>query len=500
LLYGLCVGCEAHSQAGQYRPREPRDTALHQVMCGYLETFLAECSRDEHFLPAHVVGELRRFCLCGIYAAGFCRLVCESCGAEKVVATSCKGRGFCPSCIGRRMNESAALLVDHVLPDVPVRQFVLTLPIEIRYRVSYDGALCSAVLAVFLRAVMGWYRRQAEAMGYPGGRTGAVTVVQRASSDLRVNPHFHTVVLDGVYLEPGDDQALSFIETPKPTDADIKQLTENVAQRVIRLLLRRGVLDDSVVDPLQEEEPVLSTLLQASVRGVNAVGERAGQRIRRVLGGPAAGHRTGDLCYASRGFTLHAARSIRRGKKDQREALLRYILRPPLANNRLRWLDDKKLQLTLKRPWSDGTSALNFDPLALLGRLAALVPPKGFNGTRYHGCLAPRSALRALIIPRPAEPAASQEVTQTIANSAPAAEQIRSARPRRIAWAALLARVFLVDVLTCTSCGERMKLVAVVQDPLETARYLHHVGLPAELPHIAQARAPPQVEMEFGGG
>lgn len=497
LLCGPCVGCAAHSQPDLYRPREPRETALHQLVTGHLETFLERCSQDGRQLPAHVVGELRNYCLCGIYSAGFCRIVCESCGAEKVVALSCKGRGFCPSCIGRRMNESAALLVDHVLPDQPVRQWVLTLPLEIRYRISYDGELCSAVLAVFLRAVMGWYRRQAAAMGYPGGRTGAVTVIQRASGDLRCYPHFHSILLDGVFLAPEDGRPPVFIETPRPTDEDVKRLTETVARRVIRLLVRRGVLDDTELDPLLDQEPALSALLQASVLGVHAFGERAGQRIRRVLGDPATGQRTGDLCYAARGFTLHATRAIGRGGKTQREQLLRYILRPPLSNQRLRWLDDQTLQLKLKRPFRDGTHALNFEPTALLARLAALVPPKGFNSVRYHGVIAPRSALRPLIIPRQAEPDATAQAPQTGDGAAPVPEQDQAARPRRIAWAALLARVFLVDVLVCDACGERMRPIAFVLDPIETARYLNHVGLPAELPYIAPARAPPQAEMEF---
>ena len=120
------MGCPAHSLGPTYCRHEPEQTALYQVVAGHLETFLAACRCDGHGLPAHVVGELRRFQDCGVFSRGFSRWVCEKCGSEKVVASSCKGRGFCPSCIGRRMNETAALLVDHVLPPVPVRQWALT--------------------------------------------------------------------------------------------------------------------------------------------------------------------------------------------------------------------------------------------------------------------------------------------------------------------------------------------------------------------------------------
>ena len=77
------------------------------------------------------------------------------------------------------MVETAARLTDEILPAVPVRQWVLSMPFEIRYRLAWDGKLVSAVLAVFLRVVYGWYRRQANKQGHAGGRCGSVTFVQR---------------------------------------------------------------------------------------------------------------------------------------------------------------------------------------------------------------------------------------------------------------------------------------------------------------------------------
>jgi hypothetical protein len=75
------------------------------------------------------------------------------------VAVLVQGRGFCPSCGGRRMAERAAHLVDHVLPpDVPVRQWVLSVPHRLRYRLAYDHRLCRTVLGVFVRALRLAYR------------------------------------------------------------------------------------------------------------------------------------------------------------------------------------------------------------------------------------------------------------------------------------------------------------------------------------------------------
>lgn len=95
------------------------------------------------------------------------------------------------------MVERAAHLVDAVLPDVPVRQWVLTLPLRLRYRLTWDHDLCRAVVGVFLRAVFAALRRRAAWDGVAGGRSGAVTILQRFGGALNLNIHVHALVLDG---------------------------------------------------------------------------------------------------------------------------------------------------------------------------------------------------------------------------------------------------------------------------------------------------------------
>ena len=164
------------------------------MLAEHLETFLERTRSPDRQLPAHVEKELRAYLDCGILAAGFLRVRCEDCAHERVVAFSCQRRSFCPSCMGRRMVDTAARLVDEILPPVPVRQWVLSLPFEIRYRLAWDGKLVSAVLAVFLRVVYGCYRRQAKEQGHADGRCGSVSFVQRSGSALNLNPHYHVSV------------------------------------------------------------------------------------------------------------------------------------------------------------------------------------------------------------------------------------------------------------------------------------------------------------------
>jgi hypothetical protein len=101
-----------------YRPRDAEHSVLHQVIAQYLEAFLsavAESGADAG-LPQFVEREFREFLLCGVYEAGVARFQCERCAREHLVPYSCKGRGWCPSCGGRRMTERAAHLVDEVVP------------------------------------------------------------------------------------------------------------------------------------------------------------------------------------------------------------------------------------------------------------------------------------------------------------------------------------------------------------------------------------------------
>ncbi len=200
---------------GRYRRREPEQGVLYQVVREQLETFLDRRQEQGHPVPRFVERELRGFLECGVLAHGFVRLYCDDCRKDRVVGFSCKGRGFCSSCGGRRMADTAAWLVDRVLPEVPVRQWVLTLPFPLRFRMAYDAPFTSEMLRIFVRTVFGSLRRRARKyQKMPNVECGAVTFVQRFGDALNLNVHFHTLVLDGVY-EVGEGET-RFRELPPP--------------------------------------------------------------------------------------------------------------------------------------------------------------------------------------------------------------------------------------------------------------------------------------------
>jgi len=386
-----------------YAPRCPEQSVLYGVVRRELETFLAEARWRDQPVPRFIEHELRDYLRCGVLAFGFLRVHCDDCGLDRLVPFSCKRRGFCPSCGGRRMADTAAHLVDCVLPEVPVRQWVLTLPYPLRYRCAYDARLTSAVLRAFLRALFAELRRRARQQGSaPRGQCGAVTFIQRFGSALNANLHFHTLVQGGVYAST-ERQPTRFLPLPPPSHHEVGRVLAGTARRITRLLASRADGDD---DALARDEPLLATLARASLRTRIATGPHAGERWRR-LGDRVEPQDTDDDPEASRrvpeqgGMSLHAEVAVPARDRRRLERLCHYVARPALASDRLEERPDGRLALRLKTRWRDGTTHILMEPHELLERLVPLIPPPRAHQVRYHGVLAPCASARDRVVPGP---------------------------------------------------------------------------------------------------
>ena len=237
------------------------------------------------------------------------------------------------------------------------------------------------------------------------------------------------------------------------------------------------------------DDPLLARLLGAATIGAPPAGpaqKRAPVRIAHdSLARPVS---KGKLCGQHRGFNLHAATRVAANDKTGRETLCRYILRPPLANDRLQVLPDGSVQLSFKRPWSDGTSSVALAPLSLIARLAAIVPPPKRHVTRYFGVLASHSKLRSLVVPQ--QPASAQP-TAADGDGDGQGARTSPAPSRYIPWAELLRRTWGIDVLECHTCGGRLRLIALVKTEATIKKILAAMGLPTEPPQPHPARPPP---------
>jgi hypothetical protein len=343
------------------------------------------------------------------------------------------------------------------------------------------------VVSVYVRAVLGFLRRRARQDGVANGLSGAVAMIQRFGGALNLNIHIHALVIDGVFAKTND--GLHFHPLRRLTRADVAELVAVVACRIERLLRRRGVLataeERGVDDAWAEDAPVLAGLAAASVQGLIALGPRAGHRVARggVPPEEAQPVRLGPCHAGVAGFDLHAGIVVRAGNRARLERLCRYTLRPPIADARLRVDAEGHIWVTLRHPWADGTTHLRFEPVALLERLAVLVPRPRINLILYYGVLAPRAAWRVAVV----------SSAGSAWSDVPVADTSTAARCRRgYLWAELMRRTFGLDVLECPRCGGRLRLLALIEHRPIIERILRHLGLSTDRPEPRPARSPPE--------
>ena len=476
-----------------YLRRDPERSFLYQTVRENWQTFLAHAENTGKGLPFYVVREFEGYLKCGILAYGFARMKCEQCRHEKLVAFSCKKRGFCPSCCGRRMAETGVFLSERMFPKVPVRQWVMSFPVPLRYWMAANPKLMSTVLGIVTRAVAGFYRKRGIARGIGSGETGAVTLVQRFGNSVNVNVHFHQLWVEGVFAKSSSGVP-GHRWVPKPADQDISQVLETIQKRVLRLLIKRGYLEaaDKVAEDtserLETDEPLFASLMSASTQNRIATGDRSGQRVRKVGSFGVAGERAikeGSLCAYLGGFSLHANVFIEAGKPKKLERLCRYVSRPPVAEDRLYRLENGDIGYFLKSEWKDGTFAVRFSPHEFIEKIVALIPQPRIHMTRYHGVLAPNHSWRDQIVPGlPPETKSDDKKPGLTAK-------------QRMTWAELLKRVFQIDLTTCPDCGGAVKFISAIMKRDVVVKILEHLNLPSEQPKWVPARAPPAMAFDL---
>jgi hypothetical protein len=475
-----------------YEPRDPSRTVLYQVIADHLETFLASCAADPDAtgLPAYVEREFYDYLRCGILAYGFLRLGCDTCHQELLLPFSCKRRGFCPSCAGRRMAQMAAHLVEQVIPWVPTRQWVVSVPIPLRYWMASSRDLTAQVHTIIRSTIAQYYVNQAVKRGAERHKVqpGSVSFIQRFGSSINLNVHFHIIFLEGVYLDRTEaGHKPRFVTVEPPSEADVVDVVQKLSRRVIRKLRHLGYLEPGIedavatgYDPLLDHEPALARTMAASVQQRLAFGERAGQQVRRMGSGFGdVGERpalTGPRCARVHGFSLHANTEIPAHRRDQLECLLRYTGRGAVSLERLEEDAHGNLVYTFTKPWADGTTGITLSPLELLEKLAALVPLPRVHLVRYAGCLAPHSALREAIIPTPRQQGVEEQEAST-------------ASPHW-SWARLLKRVFALELARCPFCQRgALRIIATITQGEVIRKILCHLKRAADPPPIAPPRA-----------
>ena len=346
----------------RYERRRPEKTPLHKVISENLESWLAWREAGERPVPGYVEDELRGYLECGLLCFGFARAVCMTCRTGFVVAFSCKGRGVCPSCNGRHMAQTAAHLADHVIPPVPVRQWVISVPKRLRGMLADRPRAVAALTKIFLAEIerlllaTSGGTPDAETPRASRPRLGGISFLHRFGSALNHHVHLHACVTDGVFVPAADhagcDAPPTFLAARPITPYDLTALTERVRRRVVRWFCMQRLLDAAAAADM--------------------------------------------LAWENSGFSVDASVRITllppqvRVYRQPLEHLLRYCARHKAAN----WVGRGRGRKSTC-PGANGVVALT--PFEFLNRVADFVPPPRKHRHRYHGVFAPNHKLRPAV-------------------------------------------------------------------------------------------------------
>ena len=370
----------------------------------------------------------------------------------------------------------AALLVDEVFPEQPVRQWVLSFPYPLRFLFASRPEVMGQVLGIVYRVIATHLIKKA---GYTRttAHTGAVTLIQRFGSALNLNIHFHMLFLDGVYVDRADG-ATGFQWLREPMRAELTRLAHTIAHRVGRTLERAGRLErdaerSALSGDVVDAEP-MAQLLGHAITDRIAVGPHAGRKVFTLQTLPAcdADEPRGDTAGQVAGFSLHAGVAARADERQKLETLCRYISRPAVSEERLSLTATGNVRYTLKTPYRDGTTHVIFEPLDFIARLAALVPKPRVNLTRFHGVFAPNSKHRAQVTP------AGRGKRNPAQGADEAQDRTPAERRAAMSWAQRLKRVFGIDIETCQTCGGAVRIIACIEDPVVIETILTHLDKP----------------------
>jgi Putative transposase len=345
------------------------------------------------------------------------------------------------------MANTGAHLVDRVVPDVPVRQLVLSIPYELRMLAAFNPDVLTALSRIFVEVAFASYRARAKKLrGIEGGVTGAITLVQRFGGSLNLNVHFHDVFLDGVFTRDEHDH-LCFHPLPPPDRDELDAIVRRIHMRAVAWLTRHDYLDE------QREHGLEPGAIEACA----TIAMQRGSFTRLADNGPTpiAPEEPKLLPFVADG----------NGDSGMEVPLL-------VVGD----ADDTGIQLTL-------TPLLQSTP--------------GTTVDERPGSALPESE-QAISPPQPIETTLLAPNILSVQHWNRLAEGELYAASRRIAWGPLLRRTFAVDVQQCPRCHGRLRVVGTVLDPKAAEAILLRLSLPTTAPILARARDPTELTWSEG--
>jgi ribosomal protein S27E len=466
-VYERTEGAASLPLANRYRPiRHPENAPLYRIVYHALDEFLEESRETGNGYPSFIEKEFRNFLGCRVISRGFARVRCPECKDEQLLPFTCSTR-ICPSCSARRAADTAATLVDQVLPEAPYRQFVMTYPFDMRFALAFNPNFFTKTIRVFMRALFAWYRKRGRRLGIQDGKPGAVALLQLFGGAINLHPHLHVTAADGCFVSLEGEKTLHFHPLPAPTEKELQDLLVRVIQNTLKLYQKTYGEQDEELDP--DDLPIAQAMSEAL-----RVPQQSSQSQPDH-----EDHQPVSLCLKMDGFSLHAARKIEPQDRAGLEKLLRYGTRSPIASRRLRIDQDGQVVYQLAKPWgASGITCLRLSPVTFLRRLAMLIPHPFQNMVRYYGVFSGSSKLRPRL-PLPKELEAKIKASKEN-DQEPITSEDLPPRTYRVPWAQLMRRVIGVDPLIC-KCGAALTVIAFLSDPKVVLKILEHLKIPTSV-------------------
>jgi hypothetical protein len=411
---------------GVYRPRNAQASPLYRLVEDHFDklerVWEARYEREHGFWRPVVRQVVEQFLECGDLRCGFARLWCPTCRKDLLLPWSCRRRCFCPSCHQKRTLLFAEHVDEEVLGDLPVRQYVVTIPKMLRLPFKYDRKLLGLLSQCFYASVKELFQHAAgDSVSVPG----MVASLQSYGDDpSRFHPHLHSLVSEGLVTREG-----SFVPVPSQDPACLIKLFRH---KLVTALLAR---------------------------------EKISPRLVEIMGN-----------WVHPGFSVFQGERIDPDDHQARRRLAGYLLHPPISLERVRYRPESGQVIYCGRqrgPCGDASPARIFPALDFLAALCTHVPDSGQQLIRYYGAWS--NARRLSARPAASAPSPAAEAPGRQPDDYDSAEEF--ARARRRSWARLIKKVYEANPLVCPRCSGPLKIISLIGDAPVIEKILRHLKL-----------------------
>ena len=409
-----------------YRARKPKASPLWQCLTQHFDRFQAVYEtryQSRHgFLRPIIPEVVNKFMDCGDLERGFARIRCDHCQKDHLLAFSCKGRWFCPSCHQKKVQLFGALMTETILFPVPHRHVTLTIPKMLRPYFRYHRDLLKDLCRIAHECIRDVMR---STLGQADGMPGIVMVIHTFGEYLDFHPHLHLLMADGLFLR--DERFLVLPEN------GMNAVEELFRARLITFLVGKELLP-----------PDRALMLKG---------------------------------WKHSGFNVHRSRRIQPSEREDLERVARYIIRNPFSTEKMEFKHPNRVNAEGAVIYRSGMNPkINrnfqiFTPCDFIAAITQHIPDKSFQLVRYYGWYSNKvRGQRNKRVKEGAEELGEGVVVIDVSEHKPGRMPSKK-------WRDLIKKVWEADPLICPTCQREMRIVSLINERDVIEKILKCLGL-----------------------